>query len=563
MFDDLPTSLKTFWNLLGQKQSPRKNTPISEPMLDSAASRTKPLSEIQEDLIVRQQRRRLFPRVALVGLIAGLTAAIFRAVLTAADNLRNALATWSQQFSWWGWVFPLAFSMMGAIASVMLVIRYAPETGGSGIPHLEAVLHRLRTLKWTRVLTVKFIAGVLAIGGGLTLGREGPTVQMGGAVGAGISNWLNVPAREQNTLITAGAGAGLAAAFNAPLAGVMFVLEEIQRDFHPYVFGGAFLAAAIADIVVRLLSGGFPVFVIPNYPAPPMVSLPIFVVLGLLAGLLGIVFNRSLLGTLDLFDHLQGHGKLAAVAVVGALVGVVGWFSPITIGGGHSLTELILTGKVALATIPLLFAVRFLLTISSYGSGAAGGIFLPLLTLGALFGLAVGQITHHYAPTVVPEPGALAVVGMAAYFAAIVRAPLTGVVLILEMTGDYQQMLPLLISCFCAYAVAELMKDLPIYEALLERDLRRNAPKISMRGPMVIDLEVEEGAPFSGQEVRMLGLPPGCLLIRCVEGGREFVPTAQTRLEGHMRITAIIAPEASQGITILRNGCKGAKAGPS
>ena len=534
-----------------------QNKPINEPSPDSAASKTKPLSEIQEDLVIRQQRQRLFPRAALVGLGAGLIASLFRAVLAGADTLRNALVTWSQQFPVWGWIFPLLFSMTGAILSVMLVIRYAPETSGSGIPHLKAVLHRLRTLKWTRVLPVKFVSGALAIGGGLALGREGPTVQTGGAVGAAISSWLKAPPREQRTLIAAGAGAGLAAAFNAPLAGVMFVLEEIQRDFHPLVFGAVFLAAAIADIVVRLLSGALPVFLVPNYASPPIVSLPIFVLLGLLAGLLGVVFNRSLLGTLGVFDRFQGRFKLGLAATIGAIIGIVGWFAPITIGGGQSLAVLVLTSKLTITAIPLLFVIRFFLTISSYGSGASGGIFSPLLALGALFGLALGQIAHHYAPAIAPEPGVFAVVGMAAYFAAIVRAPLTGVVLIVEMTGDYQQMLPLLISCFCAYAVAEMMKDLPIYEALLERDLVRDGTQISMKEPMVIDFEIEQGAPFAGQEVRMLRLPPGCLLIRCVEEGREFVPTAQTRLEDHMRITAIISPEASESLTILRRGCGG------
>ena len=190
-------------------------------------------------------------------------------------------------------------------------------------------MHRLRTLGWERVLPVKFVAGALAIGGGLALGREGPTVQMGASVGAAVSSWLKVAPREQRSLIAAGGGAGLAAAFNAPLAGVIFVLEEIQRDFHPIVFGAAFLAAAIADIVVRLLSGGRPVFAIPNYPTPPLASLPIFALLGIFAGLLGVAFNRGLLKTMDLFGRLQGPWKLGIVAVVGAIIGLISWFSPI------------------------------------------------------------------------------------------------------------------------------------------------------------------------------------------------------------------------------------------
>jgi len=223
--------------------------PNNEPSSESIDSRTEVRSEIQEDLVIRQQRRRIFPRAALVGLGTGLVAAFFRATLTAADSLRNNLIMWSQKYPHYGWIFPILFTNTGAVLSVMLVRRFAPEASGSGIPHIEGVMHRLRTLGWERVLPVKFIAGALAIGGGLALGREGPTVQMGASVGAGVSSWLKVAPQERRTLIAAGGGAGVAAAFNAPLAGVIFVLEEVQRDFHPIVFGAAFLAAAIADIV--------------------------------------------------------------------------------------------------------------------------------------------------------------------------------------------------------------------------------------------------------------------------------------------------------------------------
>ena len=514
------------------------------------------ISEIEEDLVIRQQRRHMFPRAALVGLVAGLVASFFRIVLAGADSLRTGLIHWSHQNPVIGWIFPVIFSMVGAVLSVLLVRRFAPETSGSGIPHLEAVLHRLRILNWRRVLPVKFAAGVLAIGSGLAMGREGPTVQMGGAVGAAISNWLKSRPRERRTLIAAGAGAGLAAAFNAPLSGVIFVLEEIQRDFHPFVFGAVFLAAAIADIVARLLSGAFPVFSIPHYPTPPTGSLPIFAVLGIFAGLLGVAFNRGLLGALNRLAHLSGKKRLLFAAIIGAIAGIAGWYYPVVVGGGHFLAELALAGGFILAAIPLLFVVRFFLTISSYATGAAGGIFAPLLALGALLGLAIGQMAHASWPAVVPEPAVFAVVGMAAYFTAIVRAPLTGIVLIVEMTGNYNQMLPLLVSCFCAYAVAEYLKDLPIYEALLERDLSRDGSHVSLKEPMVTDLIVETDSLFAGRLVRDLGLPAGCVLIRCLENGHEFVPTALTRLEPHMRITAVIAPQAADGLAILRKGCK-------
>jgi CIC family chloride channel protein len=533
--------------------------PADETPRDSTPSSTEALSEIQEYLAVSEQRRRLFPRAALVGFGAGLVAAGFRATLAGADALRNGLIAWAAHHPAWGWLLPVTFSMTGAVLSVAIVRRYAPETSGSGIPHLKAVLHRLRTLNWLRVLPVKFLSGILAIGGGLALGREGPTVQMGGAVGDAVSSWLKSPSRERRTLIAAGAGAGLAAAFNAPLSGLIFVLEEIRRDFQPIVFGSAFIAAAVADIMSRLFSGVFPVFSIPSYPSPPLASLPVFALLGILAGWFGVLFNRGLLGTLNAFSRLQSRFALGVAAAVGAVVGVISWFSPSAVGGGHALTETVLAGNIALAAIPVWLLIRFLLTLSSYSTGASGGIFAPLLVIGALLGLGTGWIGHSVAPSVVPVPAVFAVAGMAAYFTAIVRAPLTGIALIVEMTGNYQQMLPLLISCFCAYVVAEWMKDLPIYEALLERDLIRDSTHTIFKEPTVIELAVEQEAPFVGKEVRMLGLPAGCVLVRCVEGGHEFVPTATTRLEAYMRITAVVAPEAAEAIALLRYGCKGKK----
>lgn len=513
-------------------------------------------SEIEDYLKIRQQRRRIFPRAALVGICAGLVALFFRIALTGMDALRNELLLWAHNFPTLGWIFPTLLTMAGAGISVALTRRYAPEAAGSGIPHLEAVLHRFRRLVWTRVLPVKFLGGVIAIGSGLALGREGPTVQMGGAVGDAISRWLKVSEQERLTLISAGAGAGLAAAFNAPLSGLIFVLEEIRHDFQPIVFGAAFLASATADIVARIGSGQFPVFAVPGYSVPPLVSLPVFALLGVIAGLLGVVFNHSLLFVMELYARIPDRLRLPVAALTGGFVGLAGWFSPLFIGSGHSLAELALKGNLLLAVIPSFLVIRFLLTTASYGTGAPGGIFAPLLVIGALIGLAVGQIAHNLSPEIVPVPAVFAVVGMAAYFTAIVRAPLTGVMLIVEMTGNYYQMLPLLISCFCAYAVAELLKNLPIYEALLQRDLKRNGNAHLLKEPAVVEFVIQAGAPFVGLEVRSLGLPSGCILVRCSDGAREWVPKATTQLEAHMRITAMIAPEASGGLEILRHGCQ-------
>jgi chloride channel protein, CIC family len=519
---------------------------------DLNAART----EVQEYVHVRDQRRRLFPRAALVGALAGLTGTAYRAILAGGDLLRAQLIAVGHRVPALGWTLPVLLGAAGAALAVWMIRRFAPEAAGSGIPHLEAVLHRVRELNWRRVLPVKFFGGAAALAGGMALGREGPTVQMGGAVGAAVADWLNSSSRDRLTLIAAGAGAGLAAAFNAPLAGLIFVLEEVQKDFRQGIFGAAFIAAATSDIVTRFASGQLPDFHVPGYPVMPLAALPGFALLGVVCGLLGVVYNRSLIATMDLAARVPDRWRVAAAAAVGAVVGLCAWFVPAVAGGGHALAETFLAGHAALAAIPLWFLARFVLSMGSYGSGAPGGLFAPLLVLGALIGLGVGQSAHLLAPQQVPIPAVFAVVGMAAYFTAIVRAPLTGIVLIVEMTGSYAQMLPLVIACFCAYAVAELMNELPIYENLLERDLRRGGALPDPKEPIVLELEVEPGSPFEGCLVRDLGLPPGCILVSCRDRGREWVPLADTRLEAHVRIAALVAPEAKRGAAALRHGCE-------
>lgn len=513
--------------------------------------------EVADFLRAHESRRRQFPRAALVGILAGLLAVLFRAALDGADRLRMALIHVAHHYPFWGPILPMAFGAVGAGSGVYLVRRLAPEVSGSGIPHLKAVLHRLRGMRWERIIGVKFAAGALAIGGGLTLGREGPTVQMGGAIGQMVSQWFKGTPRERQTLIAAGAGAGLAAAFNAPLSGVIFVLEELQRDFTPTVFTSAFVACVIADMVARLLSGQLPAFHVASHPIPSLESLPVFLILGLAAGLMGVVFNRALLGCLNLFARASHWPRGLAAALVGASVGLVGWFFPGALGGGHELVETTLAGKVALGSLLFLFTLRFGLTMFSYGSGAAGGIFAPLLVLGAQLGLFVGLLSGRFFPAAAPEPTMFAVVGMGAYFTAIVRAPLTGIVLIIEMTGNYDLMLPLLVSCLSAYALADLLGDMPIYEALLERNLLRGQAAPELESTLLVQLTVAPGADFEGKHIGDLDLEEGCLVVTVDRGHRNFVASPTTVLMAGDKVTAVISPEAAASAARLRHGLLG------
>lgn len=526
------------------------------PSLDDTLSSNDISREIRDFDRRQERRRRVVPRAALVGLLAGLVASAFRITLESLDRARDALFAAAHRMPQpWGLLLVMAVCGTGAGAALWLVRRFAPETSGSGIPHLKAVLHRLRGMRWRRVLTVKFASGVFGIGAGLALGREGPTVQMGGAVGQMVSRWVRGNTRERHILIAAGAGAGLAAAFNAPLAGVIFVLEELRRDFAPGALTGAFVASVTADVVVRLLTGQSPVFHVSSPPVPPLSCLPLFLILGVMTGLLGVAFNRTLLGSLRLFERTSRWPFGLPAALVGVAVALVGWFAPETLGGGGPLVQDTLSGQIGLQALSVFLLLRFAMTMASYGTGTAGGIFAPLLVLGAQTGLLVGLLGTPIFPSAAGFGTSFAVVGMAALFTSIVRAPLTGIVLILEMTSSYPLMLPLLAACFIAYAVADMLHDRPIYEALLERDLLRGQPRpAGEEQAKIVEVLVEAGAPFDGRRVADLGLPPGCLLITVQRDERDEVPSRDTVLRAGDRLTAVVAPSAVGGIETLRHG---------
>ncbi len=423
-----------------------------------------------EEASARGDRLRLLPRIIVVGLLAGTVAVAFRMALGAAEAVRTHVLTESGG-PWTVVLHGLVAAVCTAIA-VLLVRHVSPAAGGSGIPQLKAVLLHMRRLLPMPVLAVKFIGGVLTIGAGLALGREGPTIQMGGATGKLTGRLMGMTGDERFILIAAGAGAGLSAAFNAPLAGLVFVLEEIQRAFHRRIFFATLLASVVADTVSRMALGQEPVFEIPSHPIPPLTLLPLFAFLGVAAGLLGVAFNHILVRSIDLVPRLSpGRSALGIGLLAGTTVAATAALDPGLVGGGHELTESALSGKAALSAVALVLAVRFILTMISYGTGAPGGIFAPLLVLGAYAGLGLGLLADQWTFMDIQHPSAFAVVGMAALFAATVRAPLTGIVLITEMTGEHTLMLPLLVASLTAFFVADHLGCRPIYHTLMDREM--------------------------------------------------------------------------------------------
>ncbi len=409
----------------------------------------------------------------LVGSMAGFVGAIFRIFLVEMTLWREALVDWAQHFSILSWLLPITFSAVLVYAAILLVRSFAPEAGGSGVQEIEGALDNVRPVRWKRVLPVKFVGGLLSLGGGLVLGREGPTIQMGGNIGQMIGEWFQVSRDEVHTLVAAGAGAGLSAAFNAPLAGILFVLEEMRPQFR-YNFVSVqcvLIAVAVSDIVVRMLTSQGPVVAMSDFPSPPLSSLWLFLIFGALFGLFGFVFNRLLVATLNFFAGLRGWSYVLTGLYVGAFIGFLGWLFPDTIGGGYEVISQALGSKIPIATLLILFIARYGTTVLSYGSGAPGGIFAPMMALGTLFGMWFGHVAHVWFPGLVAHPGIFAVAGMGALFSATVGAPLTGIALAIEMTGNYQEILPLILTCMVATIVAHGLGGRPIYTVLLQRTL--------------------------------------------------------------------------------------------
>jgi len=448
------------------KAGSRRETPVTALMAGLAED---------EDRLPRQplQWLKLMVAAAFVGAMAGLVGVGFRLALFWLGSLRNWVVAFGHGHAsaWVGWVIPTGLCAAGAAAGSWLTQRLAPQTAGSGIPRVEAVLRSHLRPAGAHILLVKFFGGSLSIGSGLALGREGPTVQMGGTIGRLVSDLLRRFVPEPWTLIAAGAGAGLAVAFNAPLAAVLFVVEELLHRFSARVFSATLVACITGTLVLRAMLGNTPDFGVAPLPSVPANVLPEYLFLGVAAGLLGVAFNISLLASLRLFDRAQRWPMGTKGALVGAAAGLIAWFAPAVVGGGENLAQLAIAGRIAWGAIVGALFVRFALTMASYGCGAPGGIFAPLLALGALLGnaFAAANAGIRHVPS---DPAAYAIVAMAACFTAIVRSPLTGVVLLLEMTGSWTLILPMMVASVTAYAVPELMGNPPIYDSLRERDER-------------------------------------------------------------------------------------------
>ncbi|MBN3946971.1 MAG: chloride channel protein [Nostoc sp. NMS7] len=412
-----------------------------------------------------QPRRLAFVEACLIGLVSGLAAVLLGQAVDWAGALRVRVS-----YHWPAYLVLPGIGLVGGLLAGWLVERFAPEASGSGMSEVKAVLARVPMPLNLRIALVKLISATLVLGSGMPLGREGPTVQIGAALANQLSNWVPTSPEHRRQLIAAGAGAGLAAAFNAPIAGVLFVVEELLQDVSGITLGTAILASFIASVISRLYGSHNLDLNHLNLGLPDTTffaqEIPFYLILGVLAGLLGILFNKGILESLAINRRLLHVSLPWRIGIAGLVSGLAIALLPAAFRDHAGLREILLAGNTNWSFAAIALLVQFTLIIFTYGSGAPGGLLVPTLVLGAALGYLVGAVEHSLlgmsAATVYAH------VGMAAFFSAVSKVPITAVVIVFEMTTDFNLVLPLMIASVVAYLVAEKIDHRSLYDLLLE-----------------------------------------------------------------------------------------------
>lgn len=430
------------------------------------------------ELLVDKRRfsLRLLLEGVAIGLGAGISISVFRYLLAGSEilrpviyhNLREAMADGQ-----WQWLALYILSFIIIAYLLKLIVAREPMCTGSGIPQIKGILQGDMSMRWFSVLWSKIIGGVLAIGAGMSLGREGPSVQIGACVGQGLSQTSRRTRFESRILMTAGAGAGLAAAFNAPLAGVIFGLEEMQKTISPALLLTGITASITAATVTEVVFGMSPVFSMGYLLPLPLNLFDVLVAAGIVIGLLGRLFNIALAYSLNTYSRLGLSGMKKPLVPL-ALAGILGFVLPEILGGGNLLVDSLVVTDYTIGFLCLLFVGKFLFTMICFGSGVPGGIFLPMLVLGAAGGAVLAKLLVLAGLLPAMYYADIIVFGMAAYFSSVVKSPVTGSILILEMTGSFQHMLALLVVSLTAYVISDLTGGRPVYDELLDRALGKS-----------------------------------------------------------------------------------------
>lgn len=479
-----------------------------------------------KDRQTRKSNLRLLFEALVVGVVAGIVVGSFRWLIG------QTLAMWQKGYqAAHGNPALLWLLAAGVLASVIVagfLVKQQPHAGGSGIPEVELQLQGKLQLDWWPILWRKFIGGVLSIGSGLFLGREGPSIQLGSTIGQGVAQGFKASKTDSRVLLATGAASGLSAAFGAPLGGAMFIVEEVFHNFSPRVWLNALAGAIMANFVVSNVFGQTPVLAIDYKHSFPILQYWHLLLLGAFLGLIGRLYQWGLLNFSHVYQKLTVlprwlHGVIPAVLLVPIM-----YFFPGYVGGGNnlilSLNQMHVTGILA-----LIFLLRISFSIISYDSGLPGGIFLPILTMGALLGAIYGNFMASLGLLDQKLVVNLVIFSMAGLFAAIVRSPFTAIMLIAEMVGSLLHLMPLAVVSVVAYIVNELLGGEPIYESLAGR-MQTKEDNDYVGEADQLTFSVFEGSQMAGKKIKEIAWPDRTLVKVIHRGQKDIIPDGNTQL---------------------------------
>ena len=480
----------------------------------------------------------------LVGLISGFLVVLYRLGIEYGTDTARWIYARIRETPWL--VAPWAVAAIAAALAIAWMVKKEPMAGGSGIPQTNGVVICGLKMRWQTILPVRFIGGLLGSLFGLSLGREGPSIQIGASGAQFLSHRLRGKKREdmqEHYLVTAGAAAGLSAAFSAPLSGMMFALEGVHRSFSPAILMGATAASLTADFVSKYCFGLRPVLDFGTIGQLPLGEYGWLIPLGLVAGLVGSLMNRSLLGFQTLYGKLPAWSR-PLIAIAHALP--IGIWLPDVLGGGSNLIAMAEHARVGLGMLCVLFVAKVLFTSTSFGSGAPGGIFMPILAVGSLAGGICGETLHQFGNLPSDSVAIFSVCVMTGTLAASVKTPITSILLAVEMSGTLTHMLPVAAVAFIALLVSDLLRTKPIYGELLERYMRAQGGTTAIANRIdngIMELPVEMGATADGKLMRDVRWPYGCLVIGLRRGERQIVPHGDTRLRAGDYLVVLFSGE--------------------
>ncbi len=466
--------------------------------------------------------------VALKGIIAGsaagLTSVLYRMMIETCSDASQEIYAFLIENPIMIFLWIAAIGLVGY--AIGWLVRKEPMASGSGIPQVEGVLIYGLKMRSYLIIAVRFIGGALGSLFGLSVGREGPSIQIGAAAGEAVTKFGVKSKLEKNMIITGGAAAGLSAAFSAPISGMVFALEEVHRSFSPYILLVAASASLTADIISNIIFGLKPVLDFVQIPELP-VNLYIWLLpAAVVFGLSGSLMNKLLLWVQSLYKKLPWYFRISAALLIALPFGL---FLPQVLGGGSNLIQLAESTTNIFGFMMLLFVCKIIFTSTSFGSGVPGGIFMPILAVGALSGCLFGMAASnfglpiHYIPT-------FAVCGMAGAFASSVKAPVTGILLTAEMTGSMVLLLPVGICVYVAMLLSDMLKVKPIYEELLERYMGSGNVFFEEEKGKLFELPVEIGSCISNKLIKNVALPLGCLIVGIRRGTKEIIPNGSTKV---------------------------------